>query len=168
MDRKILVPRSKNFMWTLNNYTDQEVAEIKLIDTKYNTFGYEVGESGTPHLQGATVFKSLKTIKQVINLFPKRVSNIQVMIHPNEAIAYCHKDEGYYEQGDPPKSSQEKGETEKARWKRNKELAQANKIGKESDWDLIYGYYAEQECPCDYDCPCSYDQYCKECAYQCQ
>lgn len=34
--------RNRNFMWTLNNYTDEEVALLQAVDCKYMTWGYEV------------------------------------------------------------------------------------------------------------------------------
>jgi len=52
-------PPSKNpvyrYDFVLNNYTEVEVCQVKLFLTskcKKGGFGYEVGESGTPHLQG--------------------------------------------------------------------------------------------------------------------
>jgi len=42
--------RSRNFVFTLNNYTTEEVELVKEWDCKYLIFGKEIGESGTPHL----------------------------------------------------------------------------------------------------------------------
>jgi hypothetical protein len=96
-------------MWTLNNYTEEEVTTLKELVFKYISFGYEVGESGTPHLQGVICFETLKSVGQVIKLMPTRVSNIQSIIHLQEAIEYAQKDGDFYENGTRPKSAAQKG-----------------------------------------------------------
>lgn len=65
--------RSLHWVFTLNNYTDEELVALRkgLSEEKvrYAIFGKEVGESGTPHLQGYISFKkrnSLKGIKEVV------------------------------------------------------------------------------------------------------
>lgn len=51
------------YVWTLNNYTADEVAAIKGNTTlRYCVYGEEVGESGTPHLQGYVELHKPKTI----------------------------------------------------------------------------------------------------------
>jgi len=116
-------------MWTLNNYTEQEIEDLKSVDCKYMTYGFEVGsESGLPHLQGATVFSTLKTVKQVIKLFPQRCSKIQIIEHLDQAIAYCHKDENIYEAGVRPLSQEAKGLTEIARHRDINSLAKLGKL----------------------------------------
>jgi len=52
------VAASLNFVFTLNNYTEEEVEEIDAIvgtegcSVVYLDYGKEVGQEGTPHLQG--------------------------------------------------------------------------------------------------------------------
>lgn len=109
--------RSRGWCWTLNNYTAEEVEACKEIECEYLVFGKEVGESGTPHLQGYIWFKSLKSFKQVKKAVPK------AHLEPAKADTaknrtYCTKDGEYFEKGTPPKTSTEKGEAEKERWKR--------------------------------------------------
>jgi len=107
--------RSRNFMWTLNNYTDEEVALLQAVDCKYMTWGFEVGDSGTPHLQGLTIFKNPQTVKQVICLLPTRVAEIQIILYLQESLSYAHKDGNIYEAGSPPLSQAGKGIKEKER-----------------------------------------------------
>lgn len=56
----IQISPAKRWCFTLNNYTTEELDTIKNISSnssKYWIIGFEVGESGTPHLQGYIEFK---------------------------------------------------------------------------------------------------------------
>lgn len=44
--------QARNYCFTLNNYTSEELESIALNKFRYLVYGKEVGESGTPHLQG--------------------------------------------------------------------------------------------------------------------
>ena len=46
--------KSANYVFTLNNYQDkpEAVALLNLLPCRYMKYGREVGEEGTPHLQG--------------------------------------------------------------------------------------------------------------------
>lgn len=121
-----MATRARNFMWTLNNYTDEEIEQLKNIPSKYNTWGYEKGINQTPHLQGVTLFNSLVSLKVVIGRMPKRVSKIQIIEHLQEAIDYCHKDGEIYEAGIRPLSQEQKGTCEK---ERHREINRLAKLG---------------------------------------
>ncbi len=64
--------RYRNLVFTLNNYTQSEVNAIKTLDgdndISYLIFGYEVGESGTPHLQGYIELSKQKSLRQLKKL----------------------------------------------------------------------------------------------------
>lgn len=82
---------ARNWCFTLNNWTDQEVTDLQSNDYKY-CFQKEVGESGTPHLQGFIVFVSKKRFAQVKELFPKaNLSKMKKTLAAN--IIYCTKKE---------------------------------------------------------------------------
>lgn len=59
--------RSRNYVFTLNNYTKEEVRllkeSIELNKYLFICWGKEVGESGTPHLQGYVENKNARTIQ---------------------------------------------------------------------------------------------------------
>jgi len=58
-------------VFTLNNYTPEEVESLKICGSKYLIFGKEIGDSGTPHLQGYMWFPTLKSLKQVKSINPR-------------------------------------------------------------------------------------------------
>lgn len=107
--------RSKYVCFTLNNYTS---AEVEAFDRwgqaycTYYTYGREVGESGTPHLQGyfelatARRFQTLKRTFTALGLdrlhFENRMGN------SDQAAEYCHKEGNYTEFGHRSKSRQGK------------------------------------------------------------
>ncbi|KAH7821972.1 putative replication-associated protein [Monocercomonoides exilis] len=77
--------RSRGWAFTQNNYTEAEEQEIKRIECTYKVVGKEVGEMGTPHLQGYMYFKNGRGFSSIKRELPER----------------CHieatKDEDYYE-----------------------------------------------------------------------
>lgn len=108
--------KSTRWCFTLNNWTDADVGILRALQIVYLVFGYEVGESGTPHLQGFVIFKSqqrLSAVKKVLERAhwePSRGSSSQ-------AADYCKKDGKFEEFGALPKSAGEAGgEAEKSRW----------------------------------------------------
>ena len=66
--------RSRTWCFTLNNPTPEEKKYIKENDLKefsYIIVGEEVGEQGTPHLQGYIEFENQRTFKAVKKLLPR-------------------------------------------------------------------------------------------------
>lgn len=95
--------------FTINNYTDQEVLDLKgNHKITYLVFGYEVGENGTPHLQGYLEVKARnkigwykKHIHKTAHFEPRRGKL-------DEAVNYCKKDGNFHEQGEPKPNKQGK------------------------------------------------------------
>lgn len=93
----------RNVCFTCNNYTDEEYNSIieHITDgtVKYAVVGKEVGESGTPHLQGYIEYHSSRSWK----LIKKRLFNSHIEKRKGtamEAASYCKKeDDEYYEFG---------------------------------------------------------------------
>lgn len=93
--------RYRNWIWTLNNYTEEEESAITEWEAKYLVFGREIGrKKGTPHLQGFVMWNSVKSFSQLKKLNPRiswRVAKTTV-----EAAEYCKKDGDFYESGTAP------------------------------------------------------------------
>lgn len=48
---------ARTWIYTLNNYTEEDITFLKELTVSMHVCGKEVGENGTPHLQGAITFK---------------------------------------------------------------------------------------------------------------
>lgn len=101
--------RATRVCWTLNNYTEEHIAAVKLLsmDCKYIVFGKEVGDEGTPHLQGFLILKKQKRMSAITQWFTSAVGKAwhsEIARGTNdEAANYCKKDGDYWETGDYPK-----------------------------------------------------------------
>lgn len=94
--------RSRGWCFTVNNWTDDDVAMVMSIESRYKVVGYEVGDSGTPHLQGYLYFDSAKTEKSVRKMIPR--AHIELQRGTNaQAIKYCKEDGDYWEEGEEPR-----------------------------------------------------------------
>lgn len=85
--------RSRNYCFTLNNYTQEDESKIQNWDLpKYITYGHEIGKQQTSHLQGYVEFKNpirlttLKKFNEKIHWEIRRGTSQQ-------AIDYCHKED---------------------------------------------------------------------------
>lgn len=95
------MPGAKHWCFTLNNYTVADVERLTGLQSEascaYCIFGREVGESGTPHLQGFVSFKTRKTRAAAIALCGQAHFTVARSV-PN-SIEYCKKDGDYTEVG---------------------------------------------------------------------
>lgn len=92
------VPRYRRFVFTLNNYTEQEYIDLttRLAPTvKWIVIGKErAPETGTPHLQGACVLGFQKTLTALKNSPGLSRAHIQQMYgQPQHSLAYCTKED---------------------------------------------------------------------------
>lgn len=105
--------KHRSWVFTLNNYNEQDINFLKGIMCKYIIFGKEIAPTtGTPHLQGYIEFASPRTMTGIhkklclsnhIHLEPRKGT-------PEQARNYCLKGEDIYEKGDlPMNNGQRKG-----------------------------------------------------------
>lgn len=102
--------RGKRWTFTLNNYT---LPECELIQTPQDSIGYlivgrEVGEEGTPHLQGYVEFSSKRTLQSAKNILGSQRLHMQLSrgtMQQNKD--YCSKDGDILcEYGEPMRQGQ--------------------------------------------------------------
>ena len=94
--------RAKYWCFTVNNPTTDERAKIVALEdedaVEYLVFGNEVGESGTPHLQGFVAFATRVRLTQVKQSVSAR-GHFEVAKFPEKAAEYCKKDGDFVEFG---------------------------------------------------------------------
>lgn len=100
--------RVRNFCFTINNYTDDDLKIFKeekfIKQVKYYIYEPETGEQGTNHIQGFIIFNSAKTIQQV----SKHLKRAHLEItkgNLEQNIKYCSKEGKQIEYGEAPKQS---------------------------------------------------------------
>lgn len=95
--------RLRNWCFTLNNYTDAEWLSVQhLADderVRYIVVGKEVGESGTPHLQGYIEFTSSMRLNAVRTVVSTRAHFEGRRGSAQQAADYCKKDSDFFEHG---------------------------------------------------------------------
>lgn len=94
--------RGKNWCFTLNNYSEEDCERLtQLVENNecvYIIFGKEIGESGTPHLQGFISFAKrvyLTDVKKRVS----RTAHFELARLVPESIEYCKKDGDVFEEG---------------------------------------------------------------------
>lgn len=110
--------RSRNWVFTLNNYNDNDIVTLTAFATtvRYLTWGKELaGTTGTPHLQGFVIFRDGKTVATARRLLVGcHVESARGS--PDQCRTYCHKDGDFVEFGTPPVTPVERGNREVARY----------------------------------------------------
>jgi len=107
---------SRCFIYTLNNPTEDEKTRVKAIDCKYHVYGEEIGESGTPHLQGYLIMNKAVRFAAIRKLMPRAYVAARQGTH-EQARDYCKKSATViFEQGVEPLSKRKIGEMEQARY----------------------------------------------------
>lgn len=111
--------KSRNFQFTLNNYTQEHEDKLKkMFDDKKLLcvqYGREVGESGTPHLQGYVNLKYGKTITAMNKFFTKHLGKAPHLEIPRNLEAlwnYNKKDGNVVQHGETPVVRQARGRGE--------------------------------------------------------
>lgn len=98
---------AKNWVFTLNNYTDEDVDRLKNSGAPlvYAVIGREVGESNTPHLQGMCCF-SIRKRFAFVKGFIGANAHIEICRNVNHSETYCKKEGNFFIVGAKPVSNQ--------------------------------------------------------------
>lgn len=96
---------AKNWCFTINNYNNQDVERLSVLvdgnaSVDYICFGEEVGENGTPHLQGYVQLNARKSLRQLKDFIGTR-SHLEVAKgSPQQNREYCSKEDCFREFGE--------------------------------------------------------------------
>lgn len=95
--------RARNWVFTLNNYTEEEETMLKQLECGWIVFGHEHLNEGTPHLQGAVHFKHDRWFKSLKQLFP-RAHWEKMQGTCQQSRDYCTKEDkdNFFEKGEMP------------------------------------------------------------------
>ena len=95
---------TRHWVFTLNNPLPDEEKGAWLQDSEYWVIGKEVGEQGTPHLQGYVVYMDRYRLKQIQDSHPvaKRAhwEPQSQFSTPRQASDYCKKEGNFLEHGE--------------------------------------------------------------------
>lgn len=95
--------RGRSYVFTLNNYSEEDEKGLQGLDCKYLIYGREVGENGTPHLQGFVKFDNARSFSSVSKLLPR--AHLETCKSVDKAIKYCRKDGDVFEKGEEPQKN---------------------------------------------------------------
>lgn len=84
----------KNWFFTWNNYTEENVETLKLFISECVKIvvGKEIGESGTPHLQGCFVLKKKNRLTNLKKILGTKI-HLEKTRSVEQAEDYCQKEE---------------------------------------------------------------------------
>ncbi len=122
--------QARHWCFTINNPVAGDLPTPAAQDQlfSYIIVGKEIGDNGTPHLQGYCVLKKRKRLTGMRKLFPRAHLEI-ARGTPTEASAYCMKDGDYCESGELPKTAaQTSSDLMTAKWEEAWQKAKAGNI----------------------------------------
>lgn len=91
---------SRNFCFTLNNYTPEHVLALNNLKCTYLVYGYETAPTtGTPHLQGYVEFNNSVRFETMKNKIAKEIHLESRKGTAAQAADYCKKGGNFYEDG---------------------------------------------------------------------
>lgn len=82
---------SKRWCFTLNNFKEEDLDRLRSTTEAYMCWQQEIGESGTPHLQGYVTLKVKKRMSYLKTLIGERAHLEPAKGTPKQAREYCKK-----------------------------------------------------------------------------
>jgi len=122
--------KTRNFVFTWNNYTDENISTLASLEYKYVYYGKEIAPTtGTPHLQGYISLLQATTESAIRKKL--KGAHVELMKGSFESNdLYCSKSGDTTELGTKPISNKAKGEKEIERYKRAREYASTGEFDK--------------------------------------
>jgi len=142
--------RGKQWLFTWNNYTDEDWVGLSAVDCVYMVAGREVApETGMHHIQGYIVLGGLKSLKQMKALLSQQVHWEMARGNADQNFTYCSKEGDFVEYGvRPAKPGRKKGDQEE-KWKEALELARGGGEQEDPMIAFVHGklckWHREQE-----------------------
>jgi len=132
----------KNWCFTVNNPTADTEDALRALEgtATYLIFGREVGEQGTPHLQGYVRFPSSKRGRAVRALLPRGAHVERAAGSFVQNKEYCSKDGDFEEYGEEPMDQSEKGRRGADFWAAQRQLIIAGEMDAVDDKLFITNY----------------------------
>lgn len=122
---------NKSWCFTINNPISDDRWEIEALklEASYMVVGEEVGEQGTPHLQGFVILHQVKTLHRMKQLLTRaHLESRRGTV--KQAAEYCKKEGDWEEHGELPQSG---AATQKAMWQDVIQLAESNQLDRIKD-----------------------------------
>lgn len=94
--------KHRSYVFTINNYSHEDVDHILDMEAKYFCFGYEEGQQGTPHIQGYVQFENPIAFKGAKRRIGHRAHVEIAKGNFEQNIEYCSKEGEFYEFGERP------------------------------------------------------------------
>lgn len=123
--------RSRGWCFTINDYSFEDLATIESLGCQYMVYGKETAPTtGMQHIQGYVYFTTLKSFKQVKQVFPKRTHLEAAKGSAEQNKEYCTKeDPSFHERGMMPAKPQSGGKLKnQERWDNALAAAQEGRV----------------------------------------
>jgi len=106
----------RRYVFTINNYSDAEIAHLDTLGSgqriQYLIYGREVGQNGTPHLQGFVIFSTSIRFTNAKRHIGLRAWIAGAVGTSDQASEYCKKDGQYREYGEIPRNAGKRNDWE--------------------------------------------------------
>jgi len=84
---------ARSWSFTLNNYTDKDCTLLDNLVCKYVIYGKEIGEKGTPHLQGCIILCNASRLSSLKKILP--TAHWEITKSTTASINYCMKENNF-------------------------------------------------------------------------
>jgi hypothetical protein len=81
----------RTWCYTINNFSNEDIEQLKSFECTKHRCAKELGDSGTPHLQGVIAFKTSYRLSQLKKLIPK--AHWEPTKSLDHSVNYCTKGE---------------------------------------------------------------------------